>query len=130
MREVEETEKDVDRVRHLYVPVAKRASVLYFVLAELGHVDPMYQFSLSWFTTLFVHSVRGSEPSDDRHTRIANLNDHFTASIFDSVSRSLFDRHKVMFAFLLAVRILEINGGIDSSELRYKMRCVLLTRPP
>ncbi len=48
MKEVEETEKEVDAMRELYVPVAKRATVLYFCLAELALVDPMYQFSLSW----------------------------------------------------------------------------------
>ncbi len=30
----------------LYRPVAKRASLLYFVIADLGDVDPMYQVGI------------------------------------------------------------------------------------
>ena len=36
-----------------YTCVAKRASVLYFVIADLTLIDPMYQFSLSYFSNLY-----------------------------------------------------------------------------
>ena len=58
MKEVEETEKEVDAMRELYVPVAKRATVLYFCLAELALVDPMYQFSLTWYVARHLLSPR------------------------------------------------------------------------
>ncbi len=67
---------------------------------------------------LFVASVRGSEPSDDIATRIKSLNDHFTLSIFNNVSRSLFERHQLMFSFLMAVRIRQAEGKVDSAEWR------------
>ena len=31
-----------------------RASLLYFVMADLGSVNSMYQYSLPWFSNLFV----------------------------------------------------------------------------
>jgi dynein heavy chain len=68
---------------------------------------------------LFVASVRGSEPSEDIATRIKHLNDHFTLSIFNNVSRSLFERHQLMFSFLMAVRILQADGKVDAAEWRY-----------
>eukprot|EP00966_Prymnesium_polylepis_P333337 7388810-Prymnesium_polylepis.1 len=42
----EQTEKKIDAAREGYRPTAYRASILYFLLADLARVDPMYQFSL------------------------------------------------------------------------------------
>jgi hypothetical protein len=35
-----------------YRPVAFRASLLYFAISDLASVDPMYQYSLPWFSAL------------------------------------------------------------------------------
>merc|ERR1719238_2101505 len=32
------------------MPVAVRASILYFVVADMGNIDPMYQWSLEYFS--------------------------------------------------------------------------------
>lgn len=49
-----EVEKKIDEARIVYVPVAYRASILFFCIADLATVDPMYQFSLQWYAFLFV----------------------------------------------------------------------------
>lgn len=36
-----------------YEQVAIRASTLYLAVADLGKLDPMYQYSLEWFIGLF-----------------------------------------------------------------------------
>ena len=46
--EAESITKEILVQSELYRPVAKRASRLYFVIADLGDVDPMYQYSLPW----------------------------------------------------------------------------------
>merc|ERR1719181_2575760 len=56
--EAEVTEKEIDTNREKYRPVAYRGTILYFSIANLGIVDPMYQFSLQWFTNLFIQSIR------------------------------------------------------------------------
>jgi len=60
-----------------YRPVAKRASLLYFVIADLGFVDPIYQYSLQCFPQFFFF-VRGivgaSPPSNEVTQRVENLN--------------------------------------------------------
>lgn len=45
--------------------------------------------------------------------RITNINNYVTFSLYSNVCRSLFEKHKLMFAFLLCVRILMNDGQID-----------------
>lgn len=54
VEEAEKTEKEIDETREQYRPVALRASLLFFAISDLAVVDPMYQYSLAWFSMLFV----------------------------------------------------------------------------
>lgn len=42
-----------------------------------------------------------------------NINNYITFSLYTNVCRSLFEKHKLMFAFLVCVRILMNDGQID-----------------
>ena len=46
-------EQDIRAVRNQYTSVAIRGSILYFVVANLSVLDPMYQFSLAYIKKLF-----------------------------------------------------------------------------
>eukprot|EP01041_Mallomonas_annulata_P000971 gene971-1882_t len=116
VQEAEKTEKQIDESRNMYRPVAFRGAILYFCIADLGSVDPMYQYSLQWFRNLFIQAIRLAEPADDIEARLNNLNDYFTYYIYTNICRSLFEKHKLLFAFLLTVRILQGNHAIDSLE--------------
>lgn len=43
----EATTKDIEKLRDGYRPVAKRGSILFFVLSDMAGVNTMYQYSLS-----------------------------------------------------------------------------------
>lgn len=47
--ETEATEEKISVARERYRSVATRGSVLYFVVAQLAEIDPMYQYSLKYF---------------------------------------------------------------------------------
>ena len=53
----EETEKKLEQSRAGYRPVAAHGSVLFFSITDLPNIDPMYQYSLSWFVNLFLNSI-------------------------------------------------------------------------
>uniref|UniRef100_A0A8C3HT11 Dynein axonemal heavy chain 1 n=1 Tax=Chrysemys picta bellii TaxID=8478 RepID=A0A8C3HT11_CHRPI len=115
----EQTEKDIDITRLEYVPVAVRTQILYFCVSDLSNVDPMYQYSLEWFLNIFLSGITNSERADTLKKRIVNINKYLTFSLYSNVCRSLFEKHKLMFAFLLCVRIMMNEGKINMDEWRY-----------
>ena len=117
--EAEETEKEIDATRELYRPVAIRASLLFFCISDLALVDPMYQYSLAWFVNLFIRAIEEAEKAEDIGVRGGNLNEYFTYSLYVNVCRSLFEKDKLMFSFLLTIKILQNRGVIDGAEWRY-----------
>ena len=45
--------------------------MLYFVIADLAAIDPMYQYSLEFFSNLFNLRLDKSEKNEDKDKRIA-----------------------------------------------------------
>nr|XP_024648318.1 dynein heavy chain 1, axonemal isoform X3 [Macaca nemestrina] len=119
VRIAEQTEKDIDLTRMEYIPVAVRTQILFFCVSDLANVDPMYQYSLEWFLNIFLSGIANSERADNLKKRISNINRYLTYSLYSNVCRSLFEKHKLMFAFLLCVRIMMNEGKINQSEWHY-----------
>jgi dynein heavy chain len=119
MKEAEVTEKQIDISRESYRPVAAQASVLFFCIVDLAIVDPMYQYSLLWFTQLFILGMKDSEPSADLQQRMQILKDYFSYLLYENVCRSLFEKHKLLFAFLLCIRLLRSKNQVDPGEWRF-----------
>ena len=57
----EETEKKIDEARMGYTPIAEHSTILFFTIADLANIDPMYQYSLTWFFSLFISSIEKAE---------------------------------------------------------------------
>eukprot|EP00698_Gefionella_okellyi_P021809 TRINITY_DN713_c0_g3_i1.p1 TRINITY_DN713_c0_g3~~TRINITY_DN713_c0_g3_i1.p1 ORF type:complete len:2250 (-),score=595.98 TRINITY_DN713_c0_g3_i1:82-5835(-) len=115
----EETEVKINLARQAYVPVAKHAAVLFFCISDLASIEAMYQYSLVWFLGLFVNSIEKSARSPEVDVRIKSLNDHFTYSLYCNVCRSLFEKDKLVFSFLLCSKILISIGEVTNEQWRF-----------
>ncbi|VDM31109.1 unnamed protein product [Hydatigera taeniaeformis] len=118
----ERTEVQIDAARDGYRPCARRAAILFFVLNDLGSIDPMYQFALDAYIDLFVLSIEKSQRSPRLSERIENLNKHHTYAVYRYTCRGLFERHKLLFSFQICVKILEEMGKLNLEEYMFLLR--------
>ena len=95
---------------------------MYFVVATLAEVDPMYQYSLKYFQQLFNLCIENSPKSSDLTTRLNTLLVNCTNSVYTNVARGLFEQHKLMFSFMLCCDIMRQSGKIDNAEWSYFLR--------
>uniref|UniRef100_A0A8C1Q525 Dynein, axonemal, heavy chain 2 n=1 Tax=Cyprinus carpio TaxID=7962 RepID=A0A8C1Q525_CYPCA len=116
------TESQIDTAREAYRPCAQRASILFFVLNDLGYIDPMYQFSLDAYINLFTLSIESSPRSHKLEERINNLNRHHTYAVYRYTCRGLFECHKLLFSFHMCAKILEASSKLNIDEYSFFLR--------
>ncbi|CAB0007617.1 unnamed protein product [Nesidiocoris tenuis] len=113
------TEKEIDDARNLYVPVSVHSAVLFFCISELVNIDPMYQYSLVWFISLYNQAIGNSKKSDSLEERLSFLKDYFTISIYKNVCRSLFEKDKLTFSFTLTLGIQRAENKIEDEHIGF-----------
>uniref|UniRef100_A0A8B9Z4J6 Dynein axonemal heavy chain 3 n=1 Tax=Bos mutus grunniens TaxID=30521 RepID=A0A8B9Z4J6_BOSMU len=107
------TETQIDETRMGYKPVAVHSATIFFCISDLAHIEPMYQYSLTWFINLYMQSLAHSKKSEELELRIEYIIDHFTLSIYNNVCRSLFEKDKLLFSLLLTIGIMKEKKQIN-----------------
>ena len=105
-----------------YRPCAQRASILFFVMNDMGRIDPMYQFSLDAYIVLFSNSIDKSLKHPRLEERIQYLNDYHTYAVYQYTCRGLFEKHKLLFSFQMCAKILEASGKLNLDEYNFFLR--------
>ncbi|KAG8443822.1 hypothetical protein GDO86_009129 [Hymenochirus boettgeri] len=88
------TKATIEAARGIYLPIAKRGAILYFVVADLIRLNYMYQFSLQWFHQVYVEAMKAA---------------HAPQTMI--VSSALFTEHQLCFSFMLSVNIMRNNDS-------------------
>lgn len=99
-------------------------SRLFFVLADLMNVDPMYQYSLKFFCMIYERALdraEGKVDKNDRNKRKEYFIKKFTSLLYKNVCRSLFEKDKLLFSFLMCMKIMEEQKTLDTTEARFLM---------
>ena len=122
VQESEVTNKMINEAREKYRSAATRGSIVYFVIADMANIDPMYQYSLDYFQALFTKCIRESEKDDDIEVRLENLISYATYTIYANICRGLFERHKLLFSSLICFAILKHREDIMADEWGLFMR--------
>ncbi|GMI17677.1 hypothetical protein TrLO_g10552 [Triparma laevis f. longispina] len=104
------SEVEISEMRDKYRPIAIRGSVMYFLVANLVQLDSMYNYSLEYFKGLFCHCIEECPECPNLETKIKMLAERTTATIHRNVSRGLFERHRLMFSFLLCCEMEGLEG--------------------
>mmetsp|Transcript_24997 Transcript_24997/g.74250 ORF Transcript_24997/g.74250 Transcript_24997/m.74250 type:complete len:4444 (+) Transcript_24997:3-13334(+) len=124
------TEASVAKAFESYRPNGNRGSLMYFIMNQLCIIDHMYQYSLAAFKFIFDKALAKAEPAESVEERVANLQDSITYTVFSFVTRGLFERHRLIFATQLAVKVL-LGQTNDKGEPAIKSdELMLLIRNP
>ncbi|TGZ71294.1 hypothetical protein CRM22_002727 [Opisthorchis felineus] len=114
--------KDVERQRDAFRPAARRGAILFFVLADLAMVGPMYQFSLSAYLTVFLKALKKAMPHSSLPKRLSNIKNALTYATYCYGCMGVFEEHKMLLSFELALRLQQDENMIRLKELAFLVR--------
>lgn len=91
---------------------------------QVMNVDPMYQYSLNFFKMIYRRALHNGD-----HIEKGKKNDRknffikeFTRLLYDNICRSLFEKDKLLFSFLICLKIMdETEGALNQQEIRFLM---------
>ncbi|XP_028982603.1 dynein heavy chain 7, axonemal-like [Diachasma alloeum] len=112
-----EAKREIEGFRKCYSSFTSFSTSLYNTLTSLVALNLMYQFSLTSFTQLFMKSIDTSRRSYVIEKRLKYLKCSFTQTLHSSVRNSLLEDHKVVYSFLLCLKMLSSDEGLNRDEV-------------
>ena len=104
---------EIDVTCAAYRPVAKRGSILFFVMSSLSTLNNMYELSLALYMVVFLQSLERAEADSMIENRLENILDQQTKDCYNYCCRGIFETHKLMFSLQMTLRIQDGEGRLD-----------------
>lgn len=83
LQEAVSVSQNIEIQRDSYRPAAKRGTILFFVLAELAVINPMYQFSLPAYLSVFCNAIKKALPDINLDKRLENIINTLTHHVYN-----------------------------------------------
>ena len=96
--------------------------MLYFLCISLCIIDHMYQYSLESFIKFFFKAIEKTAERDE--TRVLKLIENIRFTIYQWVSRGLFEKHKLIFLSMITFRLMS-KKVIDVSYTQEEMEFLI-----
>mmetsp|Transcript_25191 Transcript_25191/g.84661 ORF Transcript_25191/g.84661 Transcript_25191/m.84661 type:complete len:4540 (+) Transcript_25191:178-13797(+) len=116
------TKDEISKARSAYQPVAKRGSVVYFVMASLSAINAMYETSLDSFLGVFHTALDRAKRDVVLESRLKNMAECIMKEVYNYTCTGIFERHKLMFAFQMTCRVQDGDGALVRSELDFFLK--------
>ena len=120
--EAKVTAEEINVTCASYRPVAKRGSILFFVMASLSTLDNMYEVSLALYMVVFLASLARAEPDSLLENRLDNIIATLTLDCYAYTCRGIFETHKLMFSFQMALQIQAGDGLLEREQLDFFLK--------
>ena len=115
----EETEKKIELARFEYSRISDKIAALFFAVDDLVNIETMYQYSLEYYLQLVDNSIMNSEKFEEIERRLYSIFNHFIRALYKNISRSIFAKDKLVFSFLLFMRLISIDEATRIDESLY-----------
>lgn len=113
------TAVEIEKMRDGYRPAAKRGAILFFVLSDLSTINTMYQYSLASYLVVFKRSLKKSMPDTILPKRLRNIMDTLTHNIYNFGCTGIFEKHKLLFSFQIAIKLEQDLDHVSQEELDF-----------
>lgn len=118
----ERTRQDIEKLRDTYRLAARRGAVLYFSLVQMSSVNPMYQYSLNSFLSVFEYSVKTSQTNLKLDKRLQSIINTLTYQFYCYRTTGMFEKHKLLFSFLMTLQIELDHQTINYPEINFFLK--------
>ncbi|CAG9311235.1 unnamed protein product [Blepharisma stoltei] len=124
--QAQKTEVQINEARDVYRRVAGEGAMLYFLIISLCVVDHMYQYSLESFLTFLLKAVDKTPHFEEIDQRVVSLRENIRSTIYQWVSRGLFEKHKQIFLTQITLRLMQkgvIDTPYDPQMVSFLLKC-------
>uniref|UniRef100_A0A7S0KGL2 Dynein-1, subspecies f n=1 Tax=Micromonas pusilla TaxID=38833 RepID=A0A7S0KGL2_MICPS len=122
LQKAQVTAKEIEFTRVKYAPVAKRGSILFFVMSALSVINTMYENSLNMYLEVFNGTLETSKKDANLEGRLRNIVNALTYDVYNFTCLGLFEKHKLMLSFQMTIKLEEGEDRLNRQQLDFFLK--------